>query len=137
MSAAANSVSTAATAWHALTADEVQKRLATSTGKGLDTGEASSRLQKHGPNRLPEGKKSGPFKRFLSQLNNILVYVLLGAGFAKLMLGLWVDASIIFGWCYSTRCSGSSRKARRRRRWTRSATCCPPKRGPCAAVRPA
>ena len=35
--------------------------------------------------------------RFLSQLNNILVYVLLGAGFVKLMLGLWLDAGIIFG----------------------------------------
>jgi magnesium-transporting ATPase (P-type) len=35
--------------------------------------------------------------RFLSQFNNILVYVLLGAGFTKLMLNLWVDASIIFG----------------------------------------
>ena len=97
MSAAANSVSAAATAWHALTADEVLKRLATSTGKGLDAGEASARLQKYGPNRLPEGKKSGPFKRFLSQFNNVLVYVLLGAGFVKLMLGLWLDASIILG----------------------------------------
>jgi P-type E1-E2 ATPase len=46
---------------------------------------------------LPEGKKRGPFMRFLSQFNNILVYVLLGAGFIKLMLNLWVDASIIFG----------------------------------------
>ena len=73
------------------------KRLATSTGKGLDAGEASARLQKYGPNRLPEGKKRGPFMRFLSQLNNILVYVLLGAGFVKLMLGLWLDAGIIFG----------------------------------------
>jgi len=35
--------------------------------------------------------------RFLSQFNNILVYVLLGAGFIKLMLSLWVDAAIIFG----------------------------------------
>jgi magnesium-transporting ATPase (P-type) len=35
--------------------------------------------------------------RFLSQFNNILVYVLLGAGFIKLMLDLWVDASIILG----------------------------------------
>src|SRR5262249_16699453 len=52
---------------------------------------------KFGPNRLPAGKKSGPLKRFLSQLNNILVYVLLVAGFTKLMLGLWVDAAIIFG----------------------------------------
>jgi magnesium-transporting ATPase (P-type) len=35
--------------------------------------------------------------RFLLQFNNILVYVLLGAGFVKLMIGLWLDASIILG----------------------------------------
>jgi magnesium-transporting ATPase (P-type) len=34
--------------------------------------------------------------RFLAQFNNILVYVLLSAGFIKLMLNLWVDAGIIF-----------------------------------------
>jgi magnesium-transporting ATPase (P-type) len=86
-----------ATAWHALSADEVVKRLDTNREKGLDTDEAAARLQKYGPNRLPEGKKRGPFFRFLSQFNNILVYVLLGAGFTKLMLSLWVDAGIIFG----------------------------------------
>src|SRR5499427_6602819 len=84
-------------AWHAMAVDEVVRRLTTDIEKGLDAGEASSRLQKYGPNRLPEGKKRGPFMRFLSQFNNILVYVLLGAGFIKLMLNLWVDASIIFG----------------------------------------
>src|SRR6516165_4449663 len=96
---AASKVKTASdvSTWHAMTADEVIKRLNTSTKKGLDAGEAASRLQKYGPNRLPEGKKRGPFMRFLSQFNNILVYVLLGAGFTKLMLDLWVDASIIFG----------------------------------------
>src|SRR5262245_35182766 len=83
--------------WHAMQVDEVERRLTTDIDKGLDAGEASSRLQKYGPNRLPEGKKRGPFMRFLSQFNNILVYVLLGAGFIKLMLNLWVDASIIFG----------------------------------------
>jgi P-type E1-E2 ATPase len=35
--------------------------------------------------------------RFFSQLNNILVYVLLGAGFVKLMVGLWLDAGVILG----------------------------------------
>ena len=85
-----------AAAWHAISADEVVKRLATNREKGLDAGEASTRLRKYGPNRLPEGKKRGPFMRFLAQFNNILVYVLLGAGFIKLMLNLWVDASIIF-----------------------------------------
>src|SRR5215467_2257328 len=85
------------TAWHSISVENVLKRLTTSTEKGLDTGEASVRLQKYGPNRLPEGKKRGPFVRFLSQFNNILVYVLLGAGFTKMMLGLWIDASIILG----------------------------------------
>src|SRR6516164_5722065 len=92
----ADTDSSAAT-WHAISSDEVVTRLATSGEKGLDAAEASARLQKYGPNRLPEGKKRGPFMRFLAQLNNILVYVLLGAGFVKLMLGLWLDAGIIFG----------------------------------------
>ena len=84
-------------AWHALSVDEVAKRLTTDTGKGPEAVEAAKRLQEYGPNRLPEGKKRGPLMRFLSQFNNILVYVLLGAGFTKLMLNLWVDAAIIFG----------------------------------------
>ena len=82
--------------WHAMRVEEVAKRLATNAEKGLDAAEATTRLQKYGPNRLPEGKKRGPFMRFLAQFNNILVYVLLGAGFTKLMLSLWVDAAIIF-----------------------------------------
>src|SRR3984893_16655875 len=86
-----------AAAWHALSADEVVKRLATDRENGLAAAESSTRLQNYGPNRLPEGKKRGPLMRFLAQFNNILVYVLLGAGFTKLMLNLWVDAAIIFG----------------------------------------
>jgi magnesium-transporting ATPase (P-type) len=97
MGAAANAIAAGEiVSWHAMSADEVVKRLATSREKGLDAGEATTRLQKYGPNRLPEGKKRGPFMRFLAQFNNILVYVLLGAGFTKLMLSLWVDAAIIF-----------------------------------------
>ena len=83
--------------WHALSVEEAQRKLGTNAENGLDAGEAQSRLQKFGPNRLPAGKKSGPLKRFLSQLNNILVYVLLVASFVKAMLGLWVDASVILG----------------------------------------
>jgi magnesium-transporting ATPase (P-type) len=71
--------------------------LATDREKGLGTAEAARRVQAYGPNRLPEGKRQGPLMRFLSQFNNVLVYVLLGAGFTKLMLNLWLDASIIFG----------------------------------------
>ena len=82
-------------AWHAIAADEVVKQLQTDPAKGLDAGEASQRLTKYGLNRLPEGKKQSLFMKFLQQFNNILVYVLLGAGFVKMMVGLWLDSAII------------------------------------------
>ena len=96
-SSSGNSNRSNATAWHALPIDEVKTRLNSNTQSGLDAAEAASRLQKYGPNRLPEGKKEGPFMRFLQQFNNILVYVLLGAGFVKMMVGLWLDSAIILG----------------------------------------
>ena len=85
-----------AVAWHALSTNDVVSRLGTNAAEGLDPSEASARLEKYGPNRLPEGRKRGPFLRFLAQFNNILVYVLLAAGFIKLMLNLRIDAAIIF-----------------------------------------
>ncbi len=65
MDAAANpSAAGGGASWHAMSADEVLRRLATNGEKGLDADEASARFQKYGPNRLPEGKKRGPFMRF-------------------------------------------------------------------------
>src|SRR6516164_3351537 len=84
-------------AWHAVPQDEVVERLHTDPATGLEAAEASRRLSQYGPNRLPEGKQRGPMMRFLAQLNNILIYVLLGAGFVKLMVGLWLDAAVILG----------------------------------------
>ena len=71
------------------------RRLSSNAQSGLDAAEAARRLNQYGPNRLPQSAKRGPFVRFLLQFNNILVYVLLAAGFTKLMLGLWLDASVI------------------------------------------
>jgi magnesium-transporting ATPase (P-type) len=79
-----------------LSAEEVEKQLAVDPARGLDSAEAAERLKTYGANRLPQGKKKGPLMRFLAQFNNILIYVLLAAGFIKLMLSLWLDASIIF-----------------------------------------
>lgn len=84
-------------AWHAMSQAEVVERLATNPETGLDLSETSARLQRYGPNRLPQGKKRGPFAKFFSHFNNVLMYVLLAAGFIKLMMNLWIDAGIIFG----------------------------------------
>ena len=83
--------------WHSMTAEEVVRQLQSSATAGLDDADASRRLAKYGANRLPTSRTRGPLMRFLLQLNNILVYVLIGAGFIKLMMGLWLDASIILG----------------------------------------
>ena len=81
--------------WHALAADAVVAQLDTRTDRGLDSAQAASRLKEYGPNLLPMGKKQSAFMRFLLQFNNVLVYVLIGAGLLKFALGLWLDASII------------------------------------------
>jgi len=87
---------TSATAWHAMTPDAVVTRMVTNAGSGLHPSEATARLEKYGANRLPEGRTRGPLSRFVAQFNNTLVYVLIAAGFVKLMMSLWIDASIIF-----------------------------------------
>ena len=92
---AASATAKTTVTWHALATSDVVRQLSTDPQQGLDAAEATKRLQKYGPNRLPEGKKRGAFTRFLAQFNNILVYVLLAAGFTKLMLNLWVDAAIL------------------------------------------
>src|SRR5262245_46997978 len=78
-----------AAAWYALAADDVVRRLDTNTQTGLAAAEIPQRLAKYGPNRLPEAARRGLFLRFLLQFKNILVYVLLAAGFVKLMTNLW------------------------------------------------
>jgi calcium-translocating P-type ATPase len=83
--------------WHALSAQEAVACLDSNTQSGLTAAEVSQRLQRYGRNQLPQGRKKGSFMRFLSQFHNILVYVLLAAGFTKMMLGIWLDAAVILG----------------------------------------
>jgi magnesium-transporting ATPase (P-type) len=83
-------------AWHALETSEVIGRLRTSPG-GLDDDEASERLARIGPNRLPKGKKQSALTRFLLQFHNLLIYILMAAGILSYFLEHAVDAAVIFG----------------------------------------
>lgn len=72
-------------------------RLATlgASADGLSAPEAARRLAEHGPNRLPDVRTRGPLIRFLSQFNNVLIYVLLGAAAVTAALQHWVDTGVI------------------------------------------
>ena len=81
-------------AWHALGTEEVRKTLEAPTA-GLSSEEASRRLSRHGPNRLPEPPRPGILARFLRQFANLLIYVLLAAAAVTALLGHLVDTVVI------------------------------------------
>jgi magnesium-transporting ATPase (P-type) len=83
--------------WHHLPKDELLDLLDTEEKSGLDRFEVEDRQAQFGPNILTQHKGHGPLVRFLLQFHQALVYILLGAVAIKLMLGAWVDASVIFG----------------------------------------
>jgi Ca2+-transporting ATPase len=53
---------------------------------GLTTTEASSRLEKYGQNKLKEPEKTSAFLRFISQYNDPLNYLLIGAAILALII---------------------------------------------------
>ena len=81
-------------AWHALPAEQTLDNFQTSS-QGLDPQEASKRLGQYGPNRLDPPRRRGPLIRFLSQFNNVLIYVLLLAALVTAALAHWEDTSVI------------------------------------------
>ncbi|HEX5764420.1 MAG TPA: HAD-IC family P-type ATPase, partial [Woeseiaceae bacterium] len=80
--------------WHARKVDEVLDAVRSTRG-GLSEEEAARRLQDHGPNELPETSGRHPLIRFLSQFHNALIYFLLAAVVATLLLRHYVDAAVI------------------------------------------
>jgi len=80
--------------WHDRPLDAAVAALATGPG-GLSAAEAEARLQRTGPNRLPEPSRAGPVARFLRQFHNLLIYVLLAAAAVTAALGHVVDTGVI------------------------------------------
>jgi magnesium-transporting ATPase (P-type) len=83
--------------WHALDVESVLRECASQV-KGLTQDVAAQRLDLYGPNRLRPAKTRGPWRRFVAQFQNILIYILLGAGVVTALLGHWVDTSVIRAW---------------------------------------
>ena len=68
------------------TAAETEKLLQTGR-RGLTEQEAKARLKKYGANEMEEKKGKGVGERFLSQLMDPLIYVLIAAGVVSILLG--------------------------------------------------
>ena len=64
--------------------------------RGLSTREAEKRIKTYGLNELKHKKKKSPFLIFLSQFNDFLVWVLIGATIISGVIGDKADAMTIF-----------------------------------------
>jgi Ca2+-transporting ATPase len=62
--------------WHVLSVEECLKVLKVDRKEGLSSEEAKIRLEQYGPNQLSEQEKKTLLQRIWSQVNNILVLVL-------------------------------------------------------------
>lgn len=74
---------------------EAVSELLESSVDGLTSEQARQRLATHGRNRLPEPPTLSPFKRFLSQFNNLLIMVLIAAALITALLAHWLDTVVI------------------------------------------
>ncbi|MBK6685844.1 MAG: HAD-IC family P-type ATPase [Deltaproteobacteria bacterium] len=85
---------TPAPSWHHLSVEGVQQRLGT-TATGLIASEVAKRAAQYGPNLLPRKKGDGPLLILWRQVNNPLIWVLLGSGGLAIGLGKLTDGSVV------------------------------------------
>jgi cation-transporting ATPase F len=83
-------------AWHAQPSKTVAEGLNADVKLGLSSNDATIRQQRYGMNNITEHKGTGPFKRFMIQFHQPLVYILLAAVAVTMALGEWVDSAVIF-----------------------------------------
>jgi len=80
--------------FHSKSGEKVLEEIS-SRPEGLNLEEAENRLQKFGPNEIPEKKATHPAFIFLKQFRSWLIYILIGAALFSLWTGHIFDAYII------------------------------------------
>ena len=81
--------------WYRKTVDECVKELDTNIETGLTEQEAEKRLKKYGPNVFREGENPSVWEMLWSQINNILIWILIAAAVISVIAGELTDAVII------------------------------------------
>ena len=80
--------------WHAITYSEVFESV-NSTGKGLTSEEAKMRFHLYGPNEIKRKRKDGPLTVLWRQIDNPLIWVLIGSGLLAVLLGKITDGLVV------------------------------------------
>ncbi|GAI37513.1 unnamed protein product, partial [marine sediment metagenome] len=81
--------------WHNHNLEDTQRLLGTDLKKGLSEKDAESKLAEHGPNQLEERKGRTPFKIFISQFNDFMIWILIAAAFISGVLIREVTDAIV------------------------------------------
>lgn len=83
--------------WYAMDIKNIKAILKTDYEKGISDKSAKSRLKDYGFNVISEKKRESLFKRFIGDLNDTSVKLLLGIGTISFFLGEIIDGAVIFG----------------------------------------
>ena len=87
-------VATPGRSWHTLDGPEALALLA-SRETGLSAAEANERLQRYGANEIRAKRKDGILRLLWRQINNPLIWVLLGSGTLAAVLGKITDGMVV------------------------------------------
>lgn len=81
--------------WWNQSPEGICRNLNTDLHKGLSNEETRMRLQKFGPNQLPEKKRVSPLTLLINQFSSFIVWTLIVAAIIAGFLGEWIDATAI------------------------------------------
>jgi len=80
--------------FHKFTSEEVLKHFSSGI-RGLSEEEAQERVAQYGPNEIGREREISLIKKFLSQFNSFIVYILIAAVFISLILHEYIDSVVI------------------------------------------
>lgn len=78
-----------------MNSEKIEQDLNTDRQEGLSEEKAEERKEKYGLNKLPEGKQTPEWIKFLRQFNDVLIYILIIAAVVTFILGKYIDTAVI------------------------------------------
>jgi Ca2+-transporting ATPase len=90
-----NEIEDVSISWHTMSSTDVLQKLETQTETGLSSEEVKARQEKFGLNELEEAPPTSFWEMLWSQINNFVIYMLLGAAIVSALLGDYTEAIAI------------------------------------------